>query len=105
VTIHGATILQITPAPGRLADDFGNVYAGYALIELDVEYQDGERATVRDIFPFDPTGCCIGLPKGAHYLVHGIGDDRASFADFFGDGGDRITPHESTLAQQPRSAA
>jgi hypothetical protein len=81
--VRKARIVQLTAAPGPLADDEGNLYCGWALCEFEVAWSDGEDwETVRDIFPFGADGGIIGCPPDAYYLLHGFGDDRAPFADF-----------------------
>ena len=80
--VHSAAILQITPAPGPLADQYDNVYAGYALCEFDLEWPNGERATAREILPFLTDGSIVGAPGESFYKLHAFGDDRPPFADF-----------------------
>ena len=59
MTTRKATILQLVSAPGHIADDFGNLYVGYALVEFEIDSNDGGRHTIRDIFPFDSRGACV----------------------------------------------
>jgi hypothetical protein len=80
--VHHARILQITSAPGPLADKDGNIYAGYALCEFDFEWSDGTRATGRDILPYGTEGGIIVDRAVAYYALAALGDFRPPFAEF-----------------------
>ena len=66
-------ILQICPAPAPMVDKIGDIYAGYALVEI-----DGGR----EILPFGSEGSIIGLAGDLYYTAHALGDDRPAFARF-----------------------
>jgi hypothetical protein len=60
--VRNAKILQITGGT-RTTDFDGNIYAGYALVELEIEvqYEDGPHVeTRREILPFGTDGGLIG---------------------------------------------
>jgi hypothetical protein len=82
-----ARILQITPAPARLADKWGNIIAGYALCEFEWAVETpgvtGLTEFGRDILPFWTEGS-IQVPDGMgdYYMLHALGDFRPDFADF-----------------------
>lgn len=99
--IHSAKILQIMPAPGMLADAHGNLYIGYALVELEVTWDDAEidSETVRDILPFGADGGLHGLADG-YYYAHGLGDERPPFAEFIGADGYEIDPLTNSGVQK-----
>lgn len=73
--VDSAQILQITGG-ARTTDKDGNIYAGYALVEFELE---GE--THRDIFPYGTDGGLIGCGERIFYLAHGLGDHRPDFAE------------------------
>ena len=79
--VHAAKIIMIAPAPGRLEDEHGNIYAGFALVEFDIDWGDG-REVSREIVPFGSDGGLIGLPSDAYYLAHALGDHRPPYASF-----------------------
>jgi hypothetical protein len=83
--IHDARILQIIPAPAVLSDDCGNIVAGYALCEFDLEWRDGERRRSREILPFGTEGGIRDAPGESYYQLHALGDDRPDFADVIFD--------------------
>jgi hypothetical protein len=66
-------ILQICPAPAPMVDKIGDIYAGFALVEIGDE---------REILPFGSEGSIIGLPGELYYQAHALGDDRPEFARF-----------------------
>src|SRR5665213_2399946 len=59
-------ILQICPAPAPMVDRIGDIYAGYALVDI-----DGGR----EILPFGSEGSVIGLAGDLYYTAHALGDD------------------------------
>jgi hypothetical protein len=74
-SVSSAQILQIIGG-SRTADKDGNIYAGYALVEFDLE---GE--TRRDIIPFGTDGGLRGCGERIYYLSHGLGDWRPDYAE------------------------
>lgn len=79
--VIGGTVLQITSAPCLLADEHGNVYAGFALVELEQVDDHGNKSVGRDILPFHTEGSIIGLPDDSYYALHALGDERPRFGE------------------------
>lgn len=76
--IWGARIVQLMPAPAVLTDDDGNLFVGFALVEIDLDWGDGVREKNLDIFPIGNDGGIDGLPDDAFYKVHALGDYRTT---------------------------